>query len=161
MCRLLNQQKAAGRPANQRCPTGASPSPSKFVEFIFWKNQVESEVARREALRVMRRYSSVSMARSRDATAGSHSASSDWQRSIAVRRSRRNATQAGHWPMCELMSLAVSEFTRPSRYSERLAKSSRHSFGLAAGSAVLPGFFFLGALAFLPLMAKRHFLAQC
>ncbi len=77
----------------------------------------------------MRRYSRVRMPRSRGATLGSQGISSERQRSIADRRSRRYATQEGHASMCPRISSQVAGSTLPSRYSDRLAKSSRHASG--------------------------------
>src|ERR1035437_9755976 len=51
------------------------------------------------------------------------------QRSMAVRRSRRNATHAGHDSICTRIWSHVRGSTLPSRYSERLANRSRHSVG--------------------------------
>ena len=76
-----------------------------------------------------RRYSWVRRERRRGATAGSQGTSSERQRSMAPRRSRRNTTQAGQDSMWLRIASQVSGSTRPSRYSERFANNSRHSVG--------------------------------
>jgi hypothetical protein len=80
---------------------------------------------------INRRYSWVIRARIRCATMGSHSTWNERQRSTAARRSLRKATQAGQLSICALICSQVRGSTRLSRYSERLANSSRHSAGLA------------------------------
>src|ERR1035437_6544972 len=77
----------------------------------------------------MRRYSRVRMARNRGATAELQGTSRERQRSMAARRSRRNATQDGHASICPRIWSQVSGSSLPSRYSERLANRSRHSAG--------------------------------
>ncbi len=77
----------------------------------------------------MRRYSWVRIERKRGATAGSQGISSERQRSMATRKSRRNATQAGHASICSRIWSQVRGSTRPSRYSERFENRSRHSAG--------------------------------
>ena len=77
----------------------------------------------------IRRYSRVRMARNRGATAGSQGISRERQRSMAARKSRRNATQDGHASICSRICSQVRGSTLPSRYSERLANRSRHSAG--------------------------------
>src|SRR5579863_6875016 len=74
-----------------------------------------------------RKYSRVMMARIRCATAGSQVISSERHRSMAARRSLRNATHAGQLSMCALICSQVRGSTLASKYSDRLVKSSRHS----------------------------------
>ena len=96
----------------------------------------------------MRRYSRVRMARNRGPTAGSQGISRERQRSMAARKSRRNATQDGHASICSRICSQVSGSTLPSRYSERLANRSRHSAGRCV-SVAFATFCFL-AVAFAP-----------
>jgi len=69
------------------------------------------------------------MDRKRGATAESHGISSERQRSMATRRFRRNATQAGQASMCPRISSQLRGSTLPSKYSEKFENSSRHSVG--------------------------------
>src|ERR1035441_7832462 len=77
----------------------------------------------------IRRYSRVRMDRKRCATAEKQGICRERQRSMAARRSRRNATQDGHASICPRIWSHVTGSTLPSRYSERLANKSRHSSG--------------------------------
>ena len=86
----------------------------------------------------MRRYSWVRIERKRGATAGSQGTSIDRQRSMATRKSRRNATQAGHASICLRIWSQVRGSTRPSRYSERFENSSGIRRGAARRLPVWP-----------------------
>lgn len=89
----------------------------------------DSEKRFYDVVPIMRRYSLVSIARSRRATTGSQATSIERQRSIAWRRSRRKTTHDGQASMCALICSQVRGSIRLSRYSERLANNSRHSAG--------------------------------